>query len=63
MIKSAKDASSEVDAQYECLCHIPPVNSEGKVRPEFATELEKFRAACRALSEAIEKFPNRVFIT
>lgn len=62
-VEGAKTASSEVNKHYERLVKIAPLDAKGKVRPEFATEFEQFRSACRALSKAIEKFPNRILVT
>ena len=59
----AKEAASEVNKYYELLRGISPIDTTGKVRPEFASIFENFRTACRALSRAIEKFPDRILVT
>lgn len=62
-LEGARRAASEVDAHYELLRRIAPVDVAGGARQEFVAEFEKFRGACRALSKAVEKFPDRILVT
>jgi hypothetical protein len=62
-LQGARKAASEVSAHYKLLRDLAPVDSNGRVLPEFAVRFEEFRSACRALSEAIEKLPNRILVT
>jgi hypothetical protein len=62
-LEKAKTASSKVNTHFERLRKIPPVDDAGKAQPEFVSEFEDFRAACRNLSKAIEKFPDRILVT
>ncbi len=62
-IESAKRAASEVNTHYERLRKIAPLDAGGGARQEFSAEFEQFRSACRALSKAVEKFPDRILVT
>lgn len=62
-IGNARTSSLKVDNHFKLLLKIEPVDETGKVRAEFVAEFEKFRAACRDLSRAVEKFPDRILVT
>lgn len=62
-VEEAKAVGFEVNERYERLMKIPPLDAEGAVLPEFIAAFWQFRSACRALSKAIERFPNRILVT
>lgn len=62
-LKKANGAASRANIHFERLRKIAPMDEAGKVPSEFVSEFEEFRAACRTLSKAIEKFPDRILVT
>lgn len=61
-LENARAAASKVDEHHELLRGTAPLDDSGGVRAEFAERLDGFRAACRSLSKALEKFPNRILV-
>jgi hypothetical protein len=62
-LNDAREKASDVDTNYGFLMKTSPIDANGRICPEFAFIFEKFRSACRALSKAIEKFPDRILVT
>jgi len=62
-LEGVRKAAAEVNECYALLEGIVPVDREGNVNLEFSVRFEAFRTACRALSKAVEKFPNRILVT
>lgn len=61
-LQDARQAAVEVNSSYLLLQETLIATANGTMQPEFSSNFEIFRSACRKLSKAIEKFPNRILV-